>query len=414
MRCVRVKVLYVTQYFSSKPMHGSTVTTYEIVKRLSERGHDVSVISAHSPTLTRVYKKNAKQPVNIVLPPNLRFGAKWYDGFTTLFTHTLAHVPLIANALIVNQFYEKFDVVMSMYHPSHLATVSAYLVSRILKLPLVAKIHDLIVEAWEPLTIKRIYNVVLGDLNLRLLKRSNAILVQSQELMNVAKREGVNEEKMVFFPNGVDTSIFRPNMEFSRLRGKLGLDGKTVILFLGGLYRGRHPELLVKALPDIIREAEDLVVLFVGEGTEKPKLLSLVRHLGVSNFVKFVGSVEHSVAHKFVSLADVAVGPLTITSFPSIYGATPLTVLENMACEKPIIVCRGAVSESLVIDGYNGIVLNPGDVSELSAAVVNLIRDQKLSKSIGRNARRHIEDVNSWDVLITRLEKVLNHLVSAN
>jgi len=291
--------------------------------------------------------------------------------------------------------------------------VSAYLLSRILNLPLVAKIHDFIVEAWEPFTIKRIYNVVLGDLNLHVLKRSSAILVQSQELMNVAKRDGVDEEKMIFFPNGVDTGIFRSGIKSNKLRKRLGLDGKTVILFLGGLYRGRHPELLVKALPDIIREAEDLVVLFVGEGTEKPKLLSLVRRLGVSNFVKFVGSVEHSVAHKFVSLADVAVGPLTITSFPSIYGATPLTVLENMACEKPVIVCRGAVSESLVIDGYNGIVLNPGDVSELSAAVVNLIRDQKLSKSIGRNARRHIETVYSWDVLITRLERVLSSLVSA-
>jgi len=409
-----LKVLYVTQYFSSKPTHASTVTTYEIVKRLSERGHDVCVIPAHSPTLTKIYRKNAKQPLNLDLFPNLRFSAKWYDGFTTLFTHTLLHVPLVTNALLVNQFYEKFDAVMSMYHPSHLATMSAYLVSRILKLPLVAKVHDFIVRVREPRTIRRIYDVVLGDLNLRVLKRSNAILLQSQELMNIAKGEGVDEEKMIFFPNGVDTSIFRLGINSDGLRKRLGLNGKTVILFLGGLYRGRHPELLVKALPNIIRQVRDAKVLFVGEGPEKSKVVSLIRSLGVSDSVKFVGGVEHSDIHKFISLAHVAVGPLTITPYPSIYGATPLTVLEYMASEKPVIVCRGAVSENLVTNGYNGIVLNPGDVNELSSAVVNLINDQRLAKSIGRNARRHIENVYSWDVLITKLERVLNSLVSAN
>jgi glycosyltransferase involved in cell wall biosynthesis len=409
-----MRVLYVTQYFSSKPMHASTVTTYEIVKRLSERGHDVGVISAHSPMLIRVYTKNRRQPADIMLPLGARFDAKWYNGFTTLFTHTLAHIPLIATALFVNQFYEKFDVIISMYHPSHMATVSAFFLSRVLKLPLVAKIHDFIVEAWEPFTIKRIYNVVLGDLNLRVLKRCDAILVQSRELMSFAKREGVDEEKMLFFPNGVDTEVFRPGIGSDELRKRLGLDGKTVILFLGGLYRGRHPELLVKALPEILRESKDLMVLFVGEGTEKPKLISLVQRLGVSDFVRFVGSVEHSVTHKFVSLADVAVGPLTVTSFPSIYGSTPLTVLEYMACEKPVIVCRGAVSKSLVIDGYNGMLLDPGDVNGLSAAIINLIKDRRLAKSIGRNARRHIEDVYSWNVLIMKLEKVLKSLVWAN
>jgi len=86
---------------------------------------------------------------------------------------------------------------------------------------------------------------------MRVLRRSTAILAQGSELIEAAKREGVDEKKMILFPNGVDIRRFRPRRKPSQLRKKLGLDGKAVILFLGGLYEERHPELLVKSLPRI-------------------------------------------------------------------------------------------------------------------------------------------------------------------
>jgi len=154
--------------------------------------------------------------------------------------------------------------------------------------------------------------------------------------------------------------------------------------------------------------------LFVGEGPEKSKLISLARRLGVSDFVNFVDSVEHSSVPEFISLADVTVGPLTVSQYPSFYAGMPLSVLEYMASEKPVITCRGAVTESLRIDGYNGIVMDPGNVSGLSSSILKLIKNPELSKSIGRNARSHLEKVYNWDVLIPRLEKLLDSLVSAD
>lgn len=409
-----MKVLYVTQYFSSEPTHASTVTTYEIVKRLAQRGHEVCVVSAHSPGTARIYGKRVESPRVIHTFPVPRFSARWYDGFTTFFTHTLLYAPLITNALFVDQFHENFDVIISMYHPTHMATVSAYLLSHILKLPLVVKIHDFIIEATVPQTLRRMYNIVLGRVNVRVLKGGSAILVQSWELMEVVKKlAGIDEKRLKIFPNGVDTSLFRPGIRSERLRKELGLEGKTILLFIGALHRGRHPELLIKALPNIVKEIKHLKLLFVGEGPEKSRLLSLAKHRGVSDLVKFVGSIEHSMVPEFMSLADVNVGPFSVTYHPTMYGCTPLTVLEAMACEKPVIVSRGAVSESLVIDGYNGILFEPGDVHGLSSAVINLIEDEHFSRFIGRNARSHVEKVFSWDVLIARLENLLNSLVNS-
>lgn len=409
-----MKILYVTQYFSSDPAHASAVTTHEIVKRLAQRGHSITVASARSPGTIRVYEGNTRDYRTIDVLPLPEFGGKWYDGFATFFTLTLAHAPLVIETLLVNQFHENFDAIISMFHPTHMATVSAYLLSRILKLPLVVKIHDFVVEAMEPQTLRRIYNVVVGKINFRVLKRSSSILVQSQELIILMKKLGeIDENRMTVFPNGVDTNLFKPRIECEQLRRELGLEGDTVLMFLGGLYRSRHPELLIKALPEIIHETKHLKLLFVGEGPEKPNLLSLAAHLGVSEHVKFAGSVKHMIVPKFISLADVAVGPLSLTFDPAAYGSTPLKVLEYMACEKPIVLCRKQVSQSLIVDGYNGITVEPGDIHGLSSAVVNLIDDQHFARRIGRNARRQVKKLCSWDVLIPKLESSLNSLVES-
>ncbi|NIO36405.1 glycosyltransferase, partial [Candidatus Bathyarchaeota archaeon] len=94
---------------------------------------------------------------------------------------------------------------------------------------------------------------------------------------------------------------------------------------------------------------------------------------------------------KLISLADVTVGPLSVTRLPTIYGSTPLTVLEYMACGKPVIVSRGAVSESVIVNGHTGIQVEPGNVHDLSLSIINLIRNQAFSQTLGHNARRHVQ-----------------------
>lgn len=407
-----MKMLYVTQYFSHVPSHASTVTTYEIVKRLAEKGHKVYVVSAFSPGAARVYK-GVDECEYINFLPIPEFPPTWYDGFTTFLTHTLLHAPLVITSMHMNHLCESYDAIISMFHPTHLATASAHLLSTILSVPLVVKIHDFIVEAEEPNMLKRTYNKVLGNINRRILKKSSSILVQSPELMDVVRTQtGIDENRLVIFPNGVDTQLFRPDIKAGQLRKKLGLEEKNVVLFLGGLHEGRHPELLIKALPNIAHEIKHLKLLFVGEGPDKSKLIALARHLGVSDYVRFLNGVRHSLVPEIISLADVAIGPLTLTYNSTMYGSTPRTVSEYMACGKPVVVPRGAVSESLVIGDYNGLLFEPGDIKGLSSTVISLLQDQNLRKKIGRNARGHVESVSSWDVLISRLEKVLVSLVN--
>jgi len=408
-----MRIAYVTQYFSSKPTHASAVTTYEIVKRLAESGHEVYVFSARSPGTIRIFDETGHCRVVKILPIP-EFAKRWYDGLVSLLTATLAYAPLFIEALYVNQFQEKLDVIISMFHPTHFATVSAYILAKILRLPLVVKIHDFVIEALEPRTMRRIYNVVAGRINFGVLKRSSAILVQSRELMSLMEKLGeIPEEKMVVFPSGVDTDFFKPRVKSGSLCKELALEGDSVLLFLGGLYRARHPEILIEALPSVVDRMKRVKLLFVGEGPQRHELMSLATSLGVRDHVEFVGSVAHSMVPKFISLADITIGPLSPILDITAYGSVPLKVIEYMASEKPVVVCRGQVSNSIVIDRYNCVMFDPGDVHGLSSVVANLINDRNFAEYIGRNARRHVEKSCSWNVLIPKLENLLSSLVKS-
>jgi len=143
----------------------------------------------------------------------------------------------------------------------------------------------------------------------------------------------------------------------------------------------------------------------LGEGSEKRKLVDLSRHLKIAKSVVFMSEVGHNDMPAYISLADVAIGPLT--AFRISMGTMPIKVIEYMACGKPVVGCFDGAAEDLIIDGYNGILITPENADELSSAVLRLLSDGDLAKKLGMNARKHVETFFDWNVITEKLEGIL-------
>ena len=402
-----MNVLYVSQYFSFTPTHASAVTTYEIVKRLVEKGHEVTIIvpNIDCGDNVRFATHNFSNNIKIIAFTSTRIMRE--DSALFGLTCTAWYAPLLVKMLK----RAKYDVIMSMYHPSHLATFSAYILSRFLKLPLIIKIHDLVPDMTDPNIVRRVYKKAMFRLYLTLLKKGDFILVLSSELKNLAtKIYGVDEKKLVLFPNAVDVHKFNPSIKSGRIREKLGLENKKILLFAGAISRDRRLDYLIKAMSSVVREEANATLLILGEGPEKTRLLDLSKQFGVDKFVKFLNKVPHDSVPEYVSLADITIGPLTM--LPGTLGAVPLKVLEYMACGKPVVACYGCVSEELVIDGYNGLLVRDGDTTELATAISRLIKDKEFANDLGSNARRHVEKFYDWNALITKLDRVIREQIN--
>jgi glycosyltransferase involved in cell wall biosynthesis len=108
-------------------------------------------------------------------------------------------------------------------------------------------------------------------------------------------------------------------------------------------------------------------------------------------------------------MADVCIGPLIAS--PYTYGTVPRKVIEYMACGKPVIVARGAMTEDLVADGKSVILVDSCDEDDVARAVVLLMSNDGLSKMVGEHARRIIVERYSTENLANTLDETLTRLM---
>ena len=306
----KMNILYVSNSFSFRPTHASVVTTYEIVKRLSTRGHQLTVLVPNMDLQQAKTQDETPNDIEICALTHFPYKVVQRNLLLYLLTNTLWYVFLSMLALKkVNQ--KTFDIVISMYHPTHMATFCAYFLSRVLGLRLIIKEHDLIPWLTDPNRKRRVYKKLMTVLNILVVKRGDLILVQNNERKRLVERfYGAKEEKLFLFANGVDVNKFAPGNNRSSLRTTLGLENDKILLYSGTITKIRGLDHIIQALPAVISEHPRIKVLMIGDGPEKQNLIDLATRLKVKDFIKFVESVDHELVPRFVSVADIAIGSL--------------------------------------------------------------------------------------------------------
>ena len=399
-----MRILYFARNY--KPMTASSITTYEIIKKLVERGHEITLLAP------RRCPEKCTRECSLRCKSDVRITVTW---ISTLIPYYIVNQNrgLRTLALSLSQFLsilkgikicrkEKIDVIVSQHHASHFATFSAFMVSRMVKLPLIIKIHDVYNSASNALMYLLLR--ALDSIHHIIFRRAEAILVFSNPIkLSIIQTYDLDKDRVVVFPNCVDLKQFKPSIGCGSLRRDLQIGNRKVIMFVGGIHELVGLSLLIQALPEIVLENSNVMALFVGDGPQKPHLKKLAQELNVEEHVRFVDPMDHSEIPKYVCMSDVTIGPLvaTIDSF----GVVPRKVLEYMACAKPVIVCRGGVSSDLIIDGYNGFVFD-SKATELADITSQIIENPELARKVGHNARKHVETFHDWEKVIGTFEEV--------
>ena len=197
-------------------------------------------------------------------------------------------------------------------------------------------------------------------------------------------------------PNGVDVQRFRPATADEReaVRREVGIPSSSlVVLFVGFFSREKRPDVLFEAWAAIARSlAPHSFVLFVG-ATRSPyyeidrELADAIRRRaaerGLAGRLRFIESTHQ--IERFHRAADVFV-------MTSVREGMPNALLEAMASGTPCIATRLAgVTDSIIEDGHNGVLVSPDDVAALSQALSAIIGRPEWAQRIGCEARRTIE-----------------------
>ena len=201
------------------------------------------------------------------------------------------------------------------------------------------------------------------------LKKVTAFISPLQYYAGVLASHGVDDERINVVPNGIDTSIFAPNP------GQARESKRPSVLFTGRLVSHKGIDTILRAIPLVLKENSEVQFTFTGAGI--PEIyLRQVEDRRVLDCVKFLGFIEDYFAMAQVySRSDVFV-------LPSLFENCPMSVLEAMSSEVPVITTTVGGIPDIITSGENGILIAPHDHVTLANNIISLLYN-KASGSIG-------------------------------
>lgn len=261
-----------------------------------------------------------------------------------------------------------------------------------------------------PLTglLRRRANQMVGH-NLRAASR---ILCVSEPLKrHLSTKWGIPADKITVFGNGVDVDTFRPRPESDRdVRIQFEVENGPLIIFVGNFYAWHDVDTLLEAFAQIVGRHPQAHLLLIGDGDKRPEMMHRAAALGLNGSVRFSGKLPHSQIPRLVSAADIAVAPAPAMNED--FWLSPLKMYEYMASGTAIVATQVGQIESFIRNGYNGLLVQPGDAAGLAHTLERLIDDPSLRQAISQQARRDAVQHHSWDQYVDRLEQVFASVVA--
>jgi D-inositol-3-phosphate glycosyltransferase len=275
-----------------------------------------------------------------------------------------------------------------------------------IELVLLMQSKDIHLAALASMTISQVKLVFYQQMNSRYNKRdfihswmysklSLWISLTQSMKEDVISYTSVPCEKVKVVPLGIDLQKFDPlQYNINDSRAFLGLPQDIDIIgVLGRLDKQKGQHILLRAVPEIVKQHQNVMVLIAGDETAgehgyKEYLLSLCHELDIEQYVKYLPFTDD--VPRLMSALDVFVLP----SFSETFG---LVIVEAMAMQLPIIATKAGGVPEIITDGKTGLLIEPRDTTALAMAILRVLGEPALRSSLGHVAREEALERYDFD-----------------
>ncbi len=350
-----MKIGILIHTFPPHQIGGAEIAAEDIAKALSEKGHEVHVLTV-SPS-NRSYDEERN---GFVIH---------YVRFSRRFTYTLGETILALRFLWMAKEYGLEVIHSFMITNGRFGLV----IKKLLGIPYVVSARGL--------DINMKMNFILRTRGRIVLANADATTALNTDMQS--KLQELFTGDVTIIPNGIDRGFMEKHqgsgnrMEYAGYKRQQHA-GKKVILFVGRLAEVKGLEFLLSAFKTILSSREDVVLLLVGDGPEGDALISLSKELDIDKNTEFMGEIPHDDLGMFLSIADIFV-------LPSLSEGDPHVIKEAMAFGLPIIASRVGGIPEILAEGRNGLLIEPGNPDDLAGKLEMLLSDEEMRTRIGGN-----------------------------
>jgi glycogen(starch) synthase len=229
-------------------------------------------------------------------------------------------------------------------------------------------------------------------------RHADAVIVCSDHMRDeVATLFGRAIEGIAVIPNGIDPDEWRSTE--SRRRTMRRLHGSPLVVFAGRLEVEKGVQTLIDAMPGLRRAIPGVRAVVIGEGGAEVELRTRARRRRLGDVVTFLGYVSEADLRALISAADVAV-------VPSLYEPFGFVALEAAALGAPLVVASTGGLATIVDDGLTGWQFAPGDVTELSDVLAQVLSDPREARRRAALARADVLARYGWPTIAAQTDAV--------
>jgi len=222
---------------------------------------------------------------------------------------------------------------------------------------------------------------------------------------HVADVFGIDEQRVVVIPNGIDRGDLQPTGDLAALRARFARPEQRLVLLVGRLVYEKGFQLALEAMPQVIRRSGQVRFLVAGSGTHEAELKAQARRLGLTRHGTFMGWIGDDVLHSLYRIADLCV-------VPSIYEPFGLVALEAMAAGCPCIVADTGGLREVVPNADVGLRFASRDPRALATMMRRVLDDEALRERLVAEASVHVLGFD-WNDVARRTAAVYEQLGGA-
>jgi glycosyltransferase involved in cell wall biosynthesis len=407
-----VRIAYVSHYFAPE-IAAPSVRLRGFGHHWATAGHDVTVITGFPNHPTGVippeYRGRLIQDERI---SGIRVLRNWLyatpnRGFAL---KTLGHLSFMVTAVAMGlPRLGPIDVVIAS-SPTFFTAISAWVISRIKRVPMVFEVRDLWPAVFVDLGVLRNPMLIktLEAKEMFLYRKTAAVDTFTESISRTIVQRGISAEKVHVIPNGADIETYRPDIGGRPMRQKLGLEDKFVVSYMGshGISHGLGAVLDAAALH---RDQTDILYLLIGEGAEKEMLQAKQASLGLKNVRMLPHQPPESMPGLYAA-SDICLVPLR--DVPIFETFVPSKLFEILAMGRPIIGSVRGEARSILERSGGALIIPPEDPVALVSAIDALRNDPARRAEMGRAGRVFLEANYSHAALAERYLHVLQSTTS--
>ncbi|MBI3344772.1 MAG: glycosyltransferase family 4 protein [Gammaproteobacteria bacterium] len=354
------------------PTKGGTAVWFaEVYRRLG--GKDIHIVTADVPGAAEV---DALHPNSV---HRVKLRRRWWLKPESIAMYAKLFVTGLRLAL-----RHDFDVVHAgRALPEGLV---AWAVARLIRLPVVIYAHGEELTTWGRGGKYRAMRFAL--------RHADRVIANSEFTRDELVKMDVRPECITLIYPGVDVERFRPGLPCDDLKAGIGLrPGEKLILSVGRLSRRKGFDMVVRSLPELLRQGINVRYALIGMGEDRDYLISLARELGVANQVHLLGHVSPEDLPRWYNACDVFAMPnREINGDTEGFG---MVFIEAAACSRPVLAGNAGGTGAAVVDGETGLRVNGECLGAIVDAFVRLLGG--VGYSMGKNGYHRALGAFAWE-----------------